>query len=568
MSNHQHNATSLVGPRRIVAAIVLLLTITVVAFVVWTSGRRGGLQPDSVTFLDAAQRLADGRGLSHRWAYWDPVYETATLPTRTTMWPPGYTAAIATMIKSGYSAYDGARRIAGIALYLLPFALFCLACRITTPGRAALCAIAATCCFPVLRFAGVVLAEPLFLLMLVLTLTAASRGAIASHTRSAGAWLLAAGLLGALAFLVRLPGASVGAALALAALWAGRRFGRRSGLTLLILATGPLALAIGGWVLRNRFLSGSAVASFPDGPYSLIANLREVPRNVLSEWFGWKSLYPGVLALLRPLQVGLLLALGGLAMWNAWRCCRTHRQPDERNSSQERSCQNSSCENGHTAGTLIVLAFLAAYSVLIFAATAGKGLMAEARYFVVVLPVVTLLLTAWATAGTPCDVMPSRTARPALSRMTGVAATLLLCAAQAVAVIRWSLDPPPDGYVVTTRDSPVIPWLRDHTTTDETLLTTAGAEIAMYRPNPILRVAHRPHSARQTTSWIDVDELARRTGAKYLIHWRGSEPNPYDADSSEFEQSLNNPDEFPGRGPVTLGDHVIYRVGIEPVPNP
>lgn len=560
MSNRQHDSSSRVGSQRFVAGIILLVTIAVMAFVTWTSSRRGGLQPDSVTFLDAAQRVAEGSGLSHRWAYWDPVYETATLPTRTTMWPPGYTAAIAVMIKSGHSAYDGARRVAGMALYLLPFALFSLGCRIATPGRAALCVIAATCCFPVLRFAGVVLAEPLFLVLLVLTLAAASRGAAAFCARSAGVWLLAAGLLGALAFLVRLPGASIGAALAVAALFAGRRFGRRAGLMLLFLATGPLALAIGGWVLRNRLLSGSAVASFPDGPYSLLANLREVPRNVLSEWFGWKSLYPGALALLRPVQVGLLFALGGLALWNAWRCWTTRRRTGESNSPQGCDRQSPS-QTDHTTGTVIVLVFLVAYTALIFAATAGKGLLAEARYFVVVLPLVTLLLTAWAAAESPYDSSLSRAARMHFLRAAGIATTLVLCIAQAIAVFQWSHDPPPEGYVVTTRNSPVIAWLQNHASTNETLLTTAGAEIAMYRPNPILRVAHRPHSARQTTSWVDVDDLARRTRAKYLIHWKGSEPNPYDAKSSEFEQSLNDPEKFPDRMPVSLGEHVIYRVG-------
>ncbi|RIK70615.1 MAG: hypothetical protein DCC66_04880 [Planctomycetota bacterium] len=557
MTDCRHHPSSFERTRRIAASLILIVTIVLIGFVAWAGSWRGGLQPDSVTFLDAAQRLADGKGLSHRWAYWDPVYETAHLPTRTTMWPPGYTAAIAAMIKSGCSAYDGARRVAGIALYLLPLALFGLACRMTTPGRAALCAAAAACCFPVLRFAGVVLAEPLFLLMVLLPLMAASRGATAPRARTAGAWLLTAGVLGATAFLVRLPGASLGAALAVAALWTRRRFGRRTGLAMLIPATGPLAVAIGGWVLRNRLLSGSAVASFPNGPYSLIANLREVPRNVLSEWFGWKSLYPGLLALLRPLQVGLLLVLIGLALWNAWRGWTRPRQPIVPD-----SAAIDPGGTGHAAGSLLVLTFLIAYAALIFAATAGKGLMAEARYFVVVLPVVTLLLTVWATSGAMRASNEACTARADLSRFTGVAATLLLCAAQATALLRWTSEPSPESYVVTTRDSPVIAWLRDHTTPDELLLTTAGAEIAMYRPNPILRVARRPHSARQTTSWSDVDELARRAGARYLIHWRNSEPNPYDAESSRFEQSLNDPAIFREREPVTLGEHIIYRVGI------
>lgn len=568
MTDYRHDASSFERTRRIAASLILIVTIAVIGFVAWVGRWRGGLQPDSVTFLDAAQRLADGKGLSHRWAYWDPVYETAVLPTRTTLWPPGYTTAIAAMIKSGYSAYDGARRIADIALYLLPLALFGLARRMTTPGRAALCAAAATCCFPVLRFAGVVLAEPLFLLMVMLTLTAASRGATAPRARTAGAWLLAAGVFGALAFLVRLPGASLGAALAVAAWWTGRRFGRRSGLAFLIVATAPLAVAIGGWVLRNRLLSGSAVASFPTGPYSLIANLREVPRNVLSEWFGWKSLYPGALALLRPLQVGLLLALSGLALWNASRYWRARHQPGEPITPQKRSNQSSAWQADHATGTLIVLTFLIAYAALIFTATVGKGLLAEARYFVVVLPVVTLLLTVWATSGAMRVSKGARAARADLPRFMGVAATLLLTTAQATALIRWTSEPSPESYVVTTRDSPVIAWLRDHTTPDELLLTTAGAEIAMYRPNPILRVARRPHSARQTTSWSDVDELARRAGARYLIHWRNSEPNPYDAESSRFEQSLNDPAIFREREPVTLGEHIIYRVGAGPTPAP
>lgn len=560
MSEHPTNAASPVKPRRMVAGIILLLTITVMAFVTWTSSQRGGLQPDSVTFLDAAQRLAEGKGLSHRWAYWDPVYETATLPTRTTMWPPGYTTAIAAAIRCGLTPYDGARRVASLAMCLIPVALFGLACRLTTPGRAALCTVAATCCFPVMRFAGVVLAEPLFLLLAVMALAASARGAAAATARSARAWLLAAGLLGAGAFLVRLPGASVGAALAVAAMLAGRRFGRRAGLMLLFLATGPLALAIGGWALRNRLLSGSAVASFPDGPYSLLANLREVPRNVLSEWFGWKALFPGVLGLLRPLQVGLVLVLGLLASWNAWRHWGGTR-PSWHADSRAQKISGLVRPSEHATASMIVLIFLLCYAALIFAATAGKGLMAEARYFVVVLPVVVLLVVRWATHQPACESSTPRVERRSPLQQAGIVAMLLLCVAQATAVMRWAADPPPEGYVVTTRDSPVIAWLRDHTSANELLLTTAGAEIAMYRPNPILRVAHRPHSARQTTSWSGVDELARRAGARFLIHWKGAESNPYDPESSKFEETLNQPERFPERSPVNLGEHVIYCVG-------
>ena len=53
------------------------------------SGPSPGISPDSVTYLDLAQSVLSGGGLSHRWAYWDPVYETCHLPTKSTMWPPG-----------------------------------------------------------------------------------------------------------------------------------------------------------------------------------------------------------------------------------------------------------------------------------------------------------------------------------------------------------------------------------------------------------------------------------------------------------------------------------------------
>jgi hypothetical protein len=253
------------------------------------------------------------------------------------------------------------------------------------------------------------------------------------------------------------------------------------------------------------------------------------------------------LIVLRPLQVGLLLAMACLAAWNGWQAFRSsHRRG-----------------GSFAAGSMVVLTFLIAYKAVILAAVVSKGQIAETRYFVVVLPVVMALLTAWATAGPPGASSERPASRPRLVRGAGVIVCLVFCAAQVTATIRWSAAPVPEGYVVTTRDSPVIPWLREHTSPDEMLLATAGAEIAMYRPNPILRTPRRPHSARQTTSWADVDDLARRTGARYLIHWKNPEDYPLDPESSRFRKTLDQPEQFPERSPVTLGDHVIYRVGAD-----
>ena len=63
----------------IVALAVLCAGAAGVGTTLWSFG--SGLSPDSVTYLDMAQNLAHGKGLTHRWAYWDPVYETGTLPT-------------------------------------------------------------------------------------------------------------------------------------------------------------------------------------------------------------------------------------------------------------------------------------------------------------------------------------------------------------------------------------------------------------------------------------------------------------------------------------------------------
>jgi hypothetical protein len=77
----------------------MLVLWCAITLVYWPS--TSGVAPDSVTYIDAAESIAAGRGFEHRWAYWDPVYALGVLPTRTSLWPPGVPMAIAAGIELG-----------------------------------------------------------------------------------------------------------------------------------------------------------------------------------------------------------------------------------------------------------------------------------------------------------------------------------------------------------------------------------------------------------------------------------------------------------------------------------
>lgn len=139
-----------------------------VGFAFWSFA--SSLSPDSVTYLDMAQSIAQGTGLTHRWAYWEPVYQSGVLPTSTTLWPPGYPLAIAALVTLGVDPYVAAAVICVLSYSLLPVPIHGLARLLLPPGRALLCTGAVMALYAVVEFLFGIQAEPPFLLLSTLSL--------------------------------------------------------------------------------------------------------------------------------------------------------------------------------------------------------------------------------------------------------------------------------------------------------------------------------------------------------------------------------------------------------------
>jgi len=105
-------------------------------------------------------------------------------------------------------------------------------------------------------------------------------------------------------------------------------------------------------------------------------------------------------------------------------------------------------------------------------------------------------------------------------------------------------------------------WLRASLPTTELILTNRGADVAFWCPNPVMRLPRRPHSSHGSRSWQDIDELAMRTEARHLVHFRNSPTDAkYDADEFRFLRSLDDPAAQRSRVVAEFADVVIYRVG-------
>jgi len=512
------------------------------AYILLITNSRLGLHHDSVTYLDVAQQLLAGEGLTHRWAYWDPVYKTAQLPTRTTMWPPAYSLSIAAIAKLGLTPYHAARVVSGVSLSILPLLLYALALQIAPRGRPLLSMVAALICFPLARMSGMVAAEPPFLVMLILCIYFTIRARSSSTLKERAAWLAAASIMGGVAYLFRY--LAMSSALALALITAAMcRFHRPRDWPVLLAAGGlPVGLILGGWMLRERLVGGVGGLVFEGTRKPLLKYLSDAPRNILSDWLGWKSLYPGALAAVRPIQLAglaVLLFLAALQFWRRRRDGGLNPKP--------------------ASASIVVMIFLACYMLTVYVGVVSKDGEIEPRYITVLLPVILLLLSGWALNHAR-DSAPA--AAPSRMHHVAISACLIFVLAQALAIGRWFISGPMDRKIFAdARTSPVIPWIRDHTAKKEVLLTSDGAELAVWTPNPILRLQHRPHTAGLTENWEQIDELAARAGARYLIHLKGYQPPQYSDGWLKLMDILDDPDQSRSRHIATMGDHVIYSIG-------
>lgn len=518
-------------------------------FALWSFG--SSLSPDSVTYLDMAQSIAEGRGITHRWAYWEPVYQTGTLPTATTLWPPGYPLAIAVLATLGFDPYIAARAICLLSFALLPVPIYGLARFLLPPGRALICTVVVMALSPIVEFHFGVAAESPFLLLSTLSLLYTVRGLQAQTSHEATYSWLTASATAAAAFLVRYVGVACAVGAVVAALLPSGKKGLQSRAVRLAVTAGPAGLVLAAVFLRNWFVSG-ALGPTSAGSDRFWQTLWPSVRAIAGSIIGSKDLLGPHLALLRPLELALLSGLTGLAavsLWRAHAAARNHHLPLP----------------GGLPSAVIGLFIILGVAVPV-RAVATLGVSIESRYVTIYLPWCFVLLLGWALrVGDHNTWVP----RAVIVRRCAYAACLLWLSCQlVVSAVYFSARE--EGYVAAGSRSPTIAWVRMNVARNETVLTNRGADLAYWSPNPVLRLP-RPPFSKGLTSWDAVDRLANKAHARYLAHFFGSPETPKwdEPEGFRFLRMLDMPERFPERRPISFSDGVVYHVGSSnPSPSP
>jgi 4-amino-4-deoxy-L-arabinose transferase-like glycosyltransferase len=226
------------------AAFLLVMLIT--------SGAGPGLDPDTMSYVGAATSLAHDGTLRVPSNSWDEEDSTASL----SVWPPGFSTAMAIPQRLGASPLMSARIVMALAAFLSAAILFVLL-ENAAGSLAAVAAVAAVFATPAI--VGVhlsALSEPLFLACLLLTLLAMVR-----RPRRP----LIAGAAAAAVAMVRYAGVCAPMAVVLWFFFSDQKPVRRRFADAGKVALVP-AIAIGWWVIRSTVLpdarSGMEVAVY------------------------------------------------------------------------------------------------------------------------------------------------------------------------------------------------------------------------------------------------------------------------------------------------------------------
>jgi hypothetical protein len=526
----------------VVALALLCVGSAGVGIGLWSSG--SGLTADSVTYLDMAQNIAHGKGLTHKWAYWEPVYRTGRLPTASSLWPPGYPLAIAALVILGVDPYFAGRLICLLSFAVLPLPIYGLARFFLPPVRSLTCTGIVMGLFPLLGFAFFVGAESPFLLLSTLSLFYTIRGLQAQTGREATySWLKASAAAGA-AFLVRYAGVACVVGVVIAALLLDAKKGRQTRGVHLALAAGPPGLVMAAVFLRNWAVSGALGWPIP-GANRFWSTLGLSARETIGSIIGWKELLGPKLSLLRPLEVALLSSLTGLALVSFWQA---------RAAARKRHLPLLGTLPSGVIGLFIVLGLAVAMR-----GVAVVGVPLESRYVTIYLPWCFVLLLGWALRVGSQDTGASPAA--IANRWVHLACILWLLCQIMVSALYFSSQE--EGYIAAGTRSPVIAWVKMNVAPNETILANRGPDLAYWCPNPVLRLPRPPFASQGATNWEAVDRLASKINARYLVHSFGYPETPkWDAEEFRFLRSLDMPEKFPERNPISFPDGVVYQVGV------
>jgi hypothetical protein len=225
--------------------------------VLWLTQAPGpGLEPDSMSYLGAAESLARDGTLAVPFADWSDEESTSRL----SHFPPGYPFAIALGMMAGASASGSARVVQSAAAVVSAGGAVMVTSMAGGPLAGTLAGLAVLATPAYAEDHVVVLSEPLFLALLVLVLGLM----VADRPRP-----VALGIAGAAALLVRYAGVAVSCA---AALWCFARPGTaRQRVARAALVAGPATAAFLFWsqwageVREYGWLGGNLPASLAEG---------------------------------------------------------------------------------------------------------------------------------------------------------------------------------------------------------------------------------------------------------------------------------------------------------------
>lgn len=423
-----------------------------------TSGAGPGLDPDSMSYINAATSLAHSGTLRDVERDWYAADSTMPLAH----WPPGYPIALAGAERVGLGAKLGARAIGALAALVSVAAIVWLVGGAAGTYAGVVAGVLVMLTPAVVQVHESVLSEPLFIALLVLTLWAMVR---------APERPLIAGVTAALASLVRYAGISlVGAA----AIWSFARAGTmRQRLRRALIAALPGIVLQGAWVLRTVHRAGPSSIRKLSVYGELATTLREGWATV-SAW-----LAPGM-----SLSVGIFAAAGAAVL--AAIAIRNARRTDATRSAARAVALLAGC-----------------YLALVLASrlVADPGIPLDDRMMA---PLFVLLET-----GIVLLVAPEWPRWPRAGRAALALSLAAWCTAGCIVSVRsarYAVGTGNDFAEDCWRDSPVVAWVREH-----------GAGHAIYSnvPEPLYfhagRLSHEPPDETDAaTLRAFADTLARR----------------------------------------------------------
>ena len=491
-----------------------------------------GLEYDSVTYLDLAANVVAGKGLVHRWAYWDPIYEAARLPTATTMWPPGLSLAIAGLHALGMSPSLAGRITGVLAFAAFAVALYGMARLIVRPAQGFVAVLVAL--IPELPWLPRIASELPYLAAATIASLCAAKAVLGDRHREIAWWICASAAAGA-AFAFRYVGLAIAFQICLVAFLFGRGQGWRRNIRRAALAGSVSGVVIASVLLRNWMISGTFGQPWPGADIFWSTLLPSVRAAVAIE-LGGREVWGSLALVAVPAQV---LALGLLALVSIRGL---------------RSAGNEAANARAVTGSTIMILMLACTYAVTIAATAANGMDLEDRYLLTPVPWAILLLTAW------CVRSAAAAQRPLLAPASIALGVFLTF--QGLLTLK-VLASPQDSYVQAAGSSDVVAWLRQHVPPDEMLLSNRGAELAYWLPNPVMRLPRLPHASGGATNWEDVDDLAQKAGARYLVHFRNyPEYAKYHQQEFDFLRTLDHSSAFMEREPQTFIEATVYRVDL------